>query len=338
MCSNLIKSKKGNVYLKASKDIIYSVLKMQRIFDKRNVILLKINESDLNSFLVDIDIDDSGINRYMLEEFAKVVMDVIPEYVFAQYSNDEINDLNAVEKLREAAHSIYKIKEFDLMRKYYLEGNLAAKQELDNSAYKNRGEFGELILHLLLRDFKGTIPLISKVYFKDASGVPAHGFDTVHVSPNERVLWLGESKFYSDGKQGIKKLLEDLNAHFKKEYLEEQFIIIKKNLECNKIPQRQYWINELANCNKLCDRLNMINIPMLCAYENDIYTKYKDLTDTKAVEYHELNIRELKQYFDDENNHPLKSRLNIILLLLPVKDKKELIKLLHEKLWHMQNM
>lgn len=311
---------------------------MCRIFDKRKVILLKIDEPDLNSFLIDMDIDDSGINRYMLEEFAKVVMSVIPEYVYAQYSNDGIDSLNAVEKLREAAHSIYKIKEFDLMRKYYLEDDLSAKQELDNSAYKNRGEFGELILHLLLRDFKGTIPLISKVYFKDSSGVPAHGFDTVHISPNEKVLWLGESKFYSNGKQGITELLKDLNSHFKKEYLGEQFVIIKKNLECNKIPQRQYWINELANCSKLRDKLNMINIPMLCTYENDIYTRYGDLANGDAVEYHELNVRGLKQYFDDENNHPLKSRLNIILLLFPVQNKKELIKLLHEKLWHMQNM
>ena len=44
----------------------------------------------------------------MLEAFAKVVMEVIPEYVFAHYENEVINDLNAVNKLREAAHSIYK--------------------------------------------------------------------------------------------------------------------------------------------------------------------------------------------------------------------------------------
>jgi hypothetical protein len=224
------------------------------------------------------------------------------------------------------------------MRRYYLFGDLQAKQELDKSSYKNRGEFGELILHLLLRDFKGTIPLVSKVYFKDSSGVPAHGFDTVHISPNEKVLWLGESKFYSDGKQGIRELLKDLENHFKKEFLDEQFIIIKKNLECNEIPQRQQWICELSNCNKLSDKLNMINIPMLCTYENDIYEKFDDLNEQDAVDYHELNVRELKKYFDDKNAHPLKSRLNVILFLLPVKNKKELITLLHEKLWHMQSM
>lgn len=44
-----------------------------------------------------------------------------------------------------------------------------AKIELEKMPFKNRGEFGEIILHFLLRDFKNTIPLVSKVYFKDSS-------------------------------------------------------------------------------------------------------------------------------------------------------------------------
>ena len=311
---------------------------MPRIFDKKNVILLKVDEADLSSFLIDTDIGDDGISRYMLEDFARVVMGVIPEYVYANYQNQGITALNAVDKLREAAHSIYKIKEFDLMRQYYLNGDLQAKEELDNSTYKNRGEFGELILHLLLRDFKETIPLISKVYFKDSSGVPAHGFDIVHISPDKKELWLGESKFYTNGKNGIKELLKDLDEHFKKEYLEGQFIIIKKNLECNEIPQRQQWIKELSQCTKLSDNLKIINIPMLCTYEHDIYEKFADVNIPEAINYHELNVRELKSYFDTENKHPLKARLNVILFLFPVKSKRELITLLHEKLWHMQNL
>lgn len=203
---------------------------MKKIFDKKNIILLKINEADLNSFLIDIDLNDDGVHRYMLEEFAKELINVVPEYVFAQYEDTEINSINAVEKIGEAARSIYKIKEFDLMRKYYLENDLEAKKALDNLPYKKRGEFGELILHMLLRDFKGTIPLVSKVYFKDSSGVPAHGFDTVHISPDEKILWLGESKLYKKGKRGISELINDLNEHFKKEYLNEQFLIIKKIL------------------------------------------------------------------------------------------------------------
>ena len=106
---------------------------MKKIFDKKNIILLKINEADLNSFLIDTDLNDDGVHRYMLEEFAKELINVVPEYVFAQYEDTEINSINAVEKIGEAARSIYKIKEFDLMRKYYLENDLEAKKALDRT-------------------------------------------------------------------------------------------------------------------------------------------------------------------------------------------------------------
>ena len=85
-----------------------------RIFDKKNVILLKVNEDDLNTFLVDMDIDDEGNPKYCLDDFTKAICNTIPEYVFAQYEDPNIPQNDIVEKLREAAHCIYKIK--DLQR------------------------------------------------------------------------------------------------------------------------------------------------------------------------------------------------------------------------------
>ena len=43
-------------------------------------------------------------------------------------------------------------------------------------------------------------------------------------------------------------------------------------------------------------------------------------------------MKELKQHFDDNNNNPLKTKLNIILVLFPVQNKVELVKGLHNKL------
>jgi hypothetical protein len=309
-----------------------------RIFDKRNVILTRVSEVELESFLVDSDVDDNNNTIFLFKELADVVISTIPEYVFANYANPDIPQTDVVEKLREAAKSIYKITGYDLMRKSCLENDAMAQTDLEKLPYHKRGEFGELLLHLLLRDFHGTIPLISKAYFKDSSGIPAHGFDAVHVSQNEQILWLGESKFYSDSKQGITELLKDIKKHFIKDYLEEQIVIIKKNLECNTIPQRDEWISTLNGTSKLGDRLEMINIPLLCTYPHNIYQLYSDLRSLDAITYHETNIRDLKKYFDDKNDHSLKDKLNIILMLFPVNSKVELVKLLHEKLWHMQNM
>lgn len=311
---------------------------MPRSFDRKNIILAKVQESDLNSFLLDMDIGDDGNPLYPLDEFSKAILNTVPEYVYAQYENPDIPQIVAVDKLREAAKSIYKIKDYDLMRRWYLDCDTDAREELKKSPSSRRGEFGELLLHLILRDFKDTIPLVSKVYFKDTYGVPAHGFDSVHITPNDETLWLGESKFYTDSKLGVKNLLGDLEEHFKTNYLNEQFIIIKKNLENNSIPQRDEWIKKLTTCNKLQDKLKMINIPMLCTYPHDIYNLYSDMCCTETIQYHELNVRELKCYFDSNYNHPLKQHLNIILILFPIKSKKELITKLHERLWYMQNM
>lgn len=309
-----------------------------RNFDKKNVILLNIDENDLTSFLVDMDIDDSGNPYFMLNELANAIINVVPEYVFAYYEDPNVPQNDSVDKLREAAKSIYKIKDFDLMRRYYLDKDNSLEDDIKKMKSSNRGEFGELLLHLLLRDFKATIPLVSKVYFKDSSGVPAHGFDSVHISPKEKILWLGESKFYVNSKNGVSELIEDLLNHFKKDYLNEQFSIIKKNLNNNGIPMREEWIETLSNCNKMSDKINIINIPLLCIYPHDIYDLYTNMQDNEAITYHEGNIRELKKYFDDNNNHPFKSKLNVVLMLFPVKNKKQLAIKLHEKLWHMQNM
>lgn len=309
-----------------------------RIFDKKNVILLKIDEDDLNSFLIDMDIDDNGNPKYLLDDFTKAICNTIPEYVFAQYEDPNIPQNDMLDKLREAAHSIYKIKDFKLVKQWCVDNDSQAYEELQRSSTAKRGEFGELLLHLILREFKHTIPLISKVYFKDSTGVPAHGFDAVHVSNDEKIMWLGESKLYDDSKQGIKELISDLSSHVQTDYLNDQFAIIKKNLENNSIPNRDKWIDIIANCTKLGDKLNIINIPLLCTYTHDIYKRYSNMNLPEAVKYHELNVRELKKYFDKQNKIPLRNRVNIILMLFPVNDKNELVVNLHKRLWHMQNI
>jgi hypothetical protein len=68
----------------------------QRIFDKYNVILTRISENDLESFLVDSDIDDNNNTISRFSEFASAIIDTIPEYVFANYTNPEIPQNEAV--------------------------------------------------------------------------------------------------------------------------------------------------------------------------------------------------------------------------------------------------
>ena len=114
----------------------------ERIFDKKNVILLKINEDELNSFLVDMDIGDDGKPKYRLDDFTRAIINTIPEYVFAEYEGADIPQNDSVEKIREAAHCIYKIKDFELMKRWCVDNDMNAYVELTNSSTSKRGEFG----------------------------------------------------------------------------------------------------------------------------------------------------------------------------------------------------
>jgi hypothetical protein len=294
----------------------------EKIFDKMNVILVKIEKDDLMSFLVDKDITNSSCRECRTKELIDAVVRTIPEYVFAQYENPEIPQNDAIDKIREAANHLHSVEKF-------------VKSETNR---EHSGDFGELLLHLLLRDFKGTIPLVSKVYFKDSNNISPHGFDAVHISPEEKILWLGESKFYTEDKRGLSALISDLDEHINKDYLNQQFLIIKKNVESNSIPRRDEWIKILTDCSKLEDKINLINIPMLCTYEHDIYTKFDNLDTREAIEYHESNIFELKSYFDSKNTHKLRDKLNIVLFLFPIINKKEIVNAYTDRLRHLQQI
>ena len=311
-----------------------------RVFDKTNLLEVTIDEDDLLSFLVKMDIGDDGEPKYPTDELARLVIRTLPEYVFAWHEGIDLND--AMAKVGEAAQRLYETDPYKTMKAHYLDGKdddetvTAVKKFEEN----NRGEFGELLLHLLLRDFKGTESLMSKVYFSDARNVAAHGFDAVHYIPATKQLWLGESKLYSTSNSGLTNLVSDLREHLTRDYMHDQFVVIQKNLKTQTNPDKEEWIKRLSKNTRLADMIDGLNLAMLCIYPHDVYQKLleKRLTEEQGVEYHKTNIRNLKDTFDRLNTCPVKDRINIVLLLFPVMDKKDFVKRLHQKLWIAQQM
>jgi hypothetical protein len=115
------------------------------------------------------------------------------------HEGEQTDNTQTLTKIVDAARSIYKIDEYQKVKDIYL--NSGELTDDVANKYLKRGEFGELILHLILRDFHNTIPLLSKIYFKDSIGHTVHGFDAVHIDPVNKTLWLGESKLYIDPKR-----------------------------------------------------------------------------------------------------------------------------------------
>jgi len=307
-------------------------------FGSEKVITQHISEADLKTYFVGFDLNDKGQKVYRWKNLINLLQKVIPEFAFGNHQGTETANTDLVDKVSEAAKSIYKIKEFKQVKEIYEnDGHIADDGE--EKKYLTRGEFGELILHLLLRDFHNTIPLLSKMYFKDAYGLTVHGFDAVHIQPDEKTLWLGESKLYVDGKGGVRALIKDIKEHFRKNYLDDEFAIVAKKIKpYDNIPEKDYWLDLMDKNKKLTDLFKSITIPLVCTYTSDNFTKYDDENLQEFIEDYEKEVRELKKYFDENNDHPLKTNLNIILLLFPVKCKNELVRRMHKKLYLLQEI
>lgn len=304
-------------------------------FGSKVIITQHIAEADLKTYFVGFD-----LGQYRWEPLIDKLLDALVDFAFGYHEGILTNAYNR-EKLREAAKSIYKIEQYDPSSNAD-HAKYAGEDDFIERKYGTRGEFGELILHLLLRDFHDTICLLSKIYFKDADGVPVHGFDAVHIHEGTKSLWLGESKLYADGKDGVKELTDDVMKHFKEDYLRREFALITKKrhayVDPNVIPNRDRWFDLIDKDNTLEKILDSVTIPLLCTYTSDIFTKHSSEKTNEFIHDYEVEMRELKKHFDDNKGSPIQTDLQVVLLLFPVPSKNDLLKKVHDRLNHLQRI
>jgi hypothetical protein len=308
------------------------------VFPATNVITERAFGNGFKTYFVGFDLDNDGNRAYEWERLIDALSSKIPEFAFGHHLGTSTDNNLMVDKIRKAAKAIYRIPEFEAVRELYTNGGSIKDDDAANN-YLRRGEFGELILHLLLTDYNNTIPLLAKIYFKDSNNETVHGFDAVHIQPSTQTLWLGESKLYFDGRKGIDSLISDIKTHFERDYLAEEFtLILKKIYPYEKIPEKETWVKLLNRSKQLSEVLQNVTIPLLCTYNSDNFSKYDDTAIQSFIDDYDREVVGLKEYFDKRNNHPWKTNLSIILLLFPVKCKKELVSRLHNRLYHMQRI
>jgi hypothetical protein len=280
---------------------------MARPFNSDLVLEERISDSTLRAYHVGFD-----QNKFRLLPLVETIRSVIPEYALGYHNGNNIPLTEIVERLQDAAKTVY-----------------------TTDKYKSRGEFGELILHLLLRDFCNSIPLISTIYFRDAPNIPAHGFDGVHITieGDEKKLWLGESKLYKSGKDGVKDLTNDIVKHFNTDYVRQQFNLITRKLPTD-VPEIEHWRTLMHKNQKLDVIFSSIVIPMVCTYNSQLFIDHNDETAAYIDDFK----KECLALQSEFNKNKPATNLEIILLLLPVADKDELNRELDERLKSMQKI
>lgn len=114
---------------------------MQRVFDQANIIECVINEEELMAFLLRQDVNDVGEKYFPFKDLAQTIIDVLPEYAFADYEQP-IKPHLYMKKVREAARCMYDTNTYKAINKYFIENDVTFKEEAEAARAIGRGFSG----------------------------------------------------------------------------------------------------------------------------------------------------------------------------------------------------
>lgn len=243
------------------------------------------------------------------EDLANYLFEWLPDFSMKYSELEEFNSGTAMRLMRRAAKTVY-----------------------TTDKYGKRGEFGELLLHALLREVFDSEPAISKIYYKSATNETVKGFDAVHIVESEDglELWLGEVKFYKDAGAAVRDIAKEITDHTGVDYLRSEFLLINNKID----PQWKHAekIKELISERTTLDTVfERACIPAMITYESKCVADHEKLTG----EFKNALNKELNDIYDNFLDKDLPD-IRIHLFLVPLHKKQPLVDLLHCKLEGLQ--
>lgn len=245
-------------------------------------------------------------------QLAAHLVEWFPEFALKFSEWRDIGAHNAAQQLARAASAIYK-----------------------SANYQRRGEFGEILLHVILRQHFDSIPAISKYYYKDSANDTVKGFDAVHVVTiaGDWELWLGEVKFYDDIGAAIRDVLAEIEEHTKRDYLRSEFAAIVNKIDDEWPDARR--LRELLDRNKTLDKVfAALCIPVLLTYDSDTVRSHSDVSEAFRAAFEMECLAHHSSFVSKASEYPLKVQL----ILLPLKEKKALLAAMDECLKRAQKV
>jgi hypothetical protein len=207
----------------------------------------------------------------------------------------------------------------------------AAKTVYTTKKFQRRGEFGELLLHAVVREIWKSEPAVSKIYYKDSSNDTVKGFDAVHLicpSDGDLEILLGEVKFYSSIESAMTTVAKELRDHFEDdEWLKAEFAAVTRKVDPS-WPRAEEFKDLLHRRRTLDEIAEQIRVPVLLTYDSECAAAHS-ACDKAYCEQFEAEILELQERFAAKK---LPKDVVIDLLLVPMKEKKALLKVLEKKL------
>lgn len=249
---------------------------------------------------------------WRFKDLASHLFEWLPDFALTHQEQEDFNTGNAVKLIQKAAKIVYQ-----------------------SDKYKSRGEFGEIFLHMILRQIIETQCVISKIYFKTGVNDTVKGYDAVHCRKNndKLELWLGEVKFYQDISGAIKDVIDEIKCHTEVEYLKNECILIGNKLTKD-TPHYEHLKKLLDKNTSLDEVFDCLVIPVLLTYDSTMMQKHKVVTD----EFKEELQTELEKHKNSFYKKCPNLQCKVHLFLFPLQQKALLLKELDEKLKQWQTV
>lgn len=247
------------------------------------------------------------LGAWRCEQLAQHLIDTwLPDFALRFSELTDVNPRTMGRLMRRAAETVYSTQKFE-----------------------RRGEFGELLLHAALMQEIGSLPAVSKIYYKDGPNETVKGFDAVHVVPKPEglELWLGEAKFYTSAPEAIRSALRSLEHLGDRKYLRGEFAAIVHKID-DQWPHAATLKRLLDQNTSLDEIFSAACVPVLLTYDSSVVASHsvQDATYISAIK------KEWEAYHAEFGAGPLPRHVKVHLFLLPLNTKTDLIQALDKEL------
>lgn len=252
------------------------------------------------------------------DQFADHIIEWLPEFALSYSEIKEIGHHNALRIIKRAAKIVY-----------------------DTEKYGLRGEFGEILLHIAIRQVYKTLPAINKIYYKSSVNETVKGFDAVHVVKKDTglELWVGETKFYNTVSKAIYDVTKEIIDHLETDYLKSEFILIRNKIDpaWPEAAELKDLLHENTSLDKVFQRAC---IPVLLTYDSKVVKEgagdkeYEKNIKCEILDAYSTMRKKLNEQYAARFFTALPITVHVI--LIPLKEKVELISALDKRLKALQ--
>lgn len=203
--------------------------------------------------------------RYREDELVKLIQEAIPSFALTSEEYSKFIEERAISDL-----------------------NKTAINRISKARMNAKGDYGELLLFLILEAFENAPKFVTKVKLRSSKNDQIKGFDCAHftVKENDEVtLWLGEAKFHTSIYNAVAGAMESIADHLNNDFLRDELDILHDNIEKNSnIDQHYYDVLEpyLRKTKSLDDV--QINVPVLLTYDSKVIDKATSHLDQSFID------------------------------------------------------